>query len=69
MDFNEYELQLVAHRRLAEFRATAARHAMFAGLERREPGVRARIGRQLVRLGHFIEGRTGRSKLPSLAVR
>jgi len=60
MDFIEYEYQLVTRLRLEELRTAAARHAMVAGLARGEAGagLRARVGRGLVRLGDVIEGRS-----------
>jgi hypothetical protein len=61
MEFNEYELHVVARRRLAELRAAAAERAMVAALNRGGAGLRARIGQALVRLGHCIDGRAERA--------
>ena len=64
MDFNEYEMQVLTRLRLAELRAAALRHARLAPPPRPAgPGLRARVGRGLVRLGVLVEGRRGQRRL------
>jgi hypothetical protein len=67
MDFSEYEVELVSRARLAELRAAAARHVLVAQLARQTAGagVRARLGRGLVRLGVLVEGRHHTSPAPA----
>jgi hypothetical protein len=56
MDANEYALEVLVREKLADARATTARHALVVGARPARATLRARVGAALIALGERLAG-------------
>jgi hypothetical protein len=54
MDLNEYVVEMIAAQRLADLRERGARLALLATGRRARPPLSRRVGRALIRVGHWL---------------